>query len=105
MEFLFIFVYAAIYFVGYYGAHVLNLATRRVLLPNLRIAGLTLVALIAAAVAVLIEVKAPPSASAFAKGRLQGQFAIGPALMVGIIVGIRMWLDNRRLTEPRRYRR
>jgi hypothetical protein len=53
MEFFFTFVYAAIYFAGYYGAHVLNLITRRVLLANLRMAGLGLMALAAAAVAIL----------------------------------------------------
>ena len=102
MEFVFTLAYAAIYFVGYYGAHVLNLALRRVLLPNLRLAGLGLVAIVAAVVAVLIEVNAPPHASAFAKGHLQGQFAIAPALIVGIFVGVRMWLENRKLGKPKK---
>jgi len=102
MALFFILVYAAIYFAGYYGAHVLNLAARRVLLANLRVAGLGLVALAAAAVVVFIEVKAPPGASSFAKGHLQGQFAIAPALIVGAFVGIRMWLDNRKLGKSRK---
>ena len=102
MDFVFTLVYAAIYFAGYYGAHLANLAMRRVLFSNLRLAGLGLVALVAAIVAILIEVKAPPNASAFAKGNLQGQFAIGPALIVGIFVGIRMWVENRKLGKLKR---
>lgn len=103
MQFGFVLAYAAIYFAGYYGAHVVNLIARRVLLPNLRLAGLGLVALVAAGVAILIEVNVPTNASTFARRHLQGQYAIGPALIVGIFVGIRMWLENRKLGKLKRY--
>ncbi|WCM94829.1 hypothetical protein M5C99_09030 [Acidovorax sp. NCPPB 2350] len=101
MDFAFVIAYAAVYFVGYYGAHVLNLALRRVLFTNLRLAGLGLVAVVAAVVAMLIKVNAPSNASAFAKGHLIGELAIGPALMVGIFVAGRMWLENRKIGKPK----
>jgi hypothetical protein len=103
MEVVLILVYTAIYFAGYYGGHVVNLAVRRVWIKNLRLAGLTLVAVTAAAVALWIEIQIPPEADAYAKGYLQGKLAIGPALMVGIVVGIRMWLENRKLGKPRKF--
>lgn len=103
MQFGFIFAYAAIYLAGYYGAHVVNLAMRRVLLPNLRLAGLGFVALVAIGVAIFIEVNVPPNVSVFARGRLQGQYAVGPAFIVGILVGIRMWLDNRKLGSLKKH--
>ncbi len=103
MELLFVLVYTGIYFAGYYGGHVLNLVTRRVLISNLRLAGLSLVAIVAGAVALFIEIKVPQGASAFAKGHFQGQYAIGPALIVGIVVGIRMWRESRKLGKPRKY--
>lgn len=90
MAFFLTFVYAAIYFAGYFGAHAPNLALRRVPLSNLRLSGLGLVAVIATAIAIVIEVNAPPQASTFTKGYLQGQFEIGPALVVGAFVSIRM---------------
>lgn len=97
MDFMFVFAYAVVYFVGYYGAHVFNLALRRVLFTNLRLAGLGFVALVATGVAILIEVKAPPNAGAFAKGYLIGELAITPALVVGAFVAGRVWLENRKL--------
>lgn len=102
MEVLLILAYAIIYFVGYYGAQVLNLLARRVLIKNLRIGGLALLVLAAAVAAYLIEFNAPAGASSFVKGQLQGRFAIGPALIVAFAVGIRMWLENRKLGKARK---
>ena len=102
MDILFILAYAVVYFVGYYGAYILNLAARRVLVTNLRVAGLGLVAIAAAVVAYLLQVNAPAGSTAFARGYVQGQVAIFPALVVGVVVGIRIWLENRKLGKPRK---
>lgn len=96
MDFVFLFAYAAVYFVGYYGYHMLNLSLRRVMFKNLRLTGLGLVAVVAAIVAMFIEVNTPSSASAFAKGQLIGGFAIAPALIVCAFVAVRMRLDNKK---------
>ena len=96
MELLLLIPYALVYFAGYYGGHVVNLAARRVLVRNLRIAGLALLFVVTAAVIYLMEVNAPPHATAFAKSYVQGRFATGPALIVAFFVGLRMFLERRK---------
>ena len=101
MEALVILPYALVYFGGYYGAHLLNLASRRVLIANRRVAGLILLAVVTGVVIYLLEVNAPPNASEFAKSYVQGRFATGPALLVAVFVGVRMFLDWRKSRKVR----
>ena len=88
--------YVVIYFVGYYGAHALNLMSRRVVVRNLRLVGLVAVAIAALAFAYFLGTVAPRGANNFAKGYVQGSLAIGPALLVYVVVAIRIWLERRR---------
>lgn len=103
MTLFILFIYTAIYFLGYYGAHLLNFLFRRKIISNLRIAGLSLLALAAAVFAFFIEINVHPNTTAYDRGYLQGYLAIGPAVMIGIVVGIRVWLENRRIGKIEKY--
>lgn len=102
MDFLLVLAYAIVYFAGYYGAHFLNLGLRRVVVGNLRFAGLAVLGLAALVAYVLIDKLAPPDASAGARGYIQGRLVIGPVLIVGAFVAVRMWLDQRKLAKGQR---
>lgn len=96
MELLLLIPYALVYFAGFYGAHLVNLASHRVLIGNLRVAGLVLLFIVTAVVIYLMEVNAPPDATAYAKSYVQGRFATGPALIVAFFVGVRIFLERRK---------
>lgn len=101
MEFALALAYSLVYLAGYYGAHMLNLAMRRVVFSNLRVAGLIVLATSAMAFAYLIGTRVPEGGDTFSKGYVQGA-AIGPALLVGVVVAVRMWMENRRLGKVKR---
>jgi len=96
MELGLVIAYTVVYFVGYYGAHLLNLLVRRVLVSNLRLAGLGALAVSAAAAVYVIQTHAPKNATPYMVGQLQGRLAIGPAVIVATVVAVRWWLEVRR---------
>ena len=99
MELLILIPYALVYFAGYYGAHLVNLACRRVLVGNLRVAGLIVLFIATAVVLYLMEINAPPEATAHAKSYVQGRFATGPALVVAFCVGLRIFFERRKAKQ------
>lgn len=92
--------YGAVYFAGHYGAHLLNLLMRRVMFANLQMAGLVFLSLVAVAAYFVIEAVVPESLSPVERGFVQGKFVVGPALIVGVCVALRMWYLNRKLRRP-----
>lgn len=97
MDLLVVLGYAVLYLVGYYGSHMLNLLLRRVVFTNLRVAGLVFVALVAVIVYFFIESNAPSSWTAVDRGYAQGKFVIGPVLILGACIAVRMWFASRKL--------
>jgi len=96
MDFLLLISYALVYLAGYHGAYVVNLATRRVLIGNLRVAGLVVLVIATVVMIYVIEASAPPDATVYARSYVQGRFATGPALIVAFFVGLRMFLERRK---------
>ena len=96
MELLILIPYALVYFTGYYGARLVNITSRRSVIGNLRVAGLVVLLGVTGIVIYLMEVNAPPEATAYAKSYVQGRFATGPALIVAFFVGVWMFLERRK---------
>lgn len=96
-------IYGLVYLAGYYGAHLLILALRRVLVRNLRVAGLALLALVAVAVSLVLGAVAPPNASFEERGYVAGKLAFAPAVFVFLVVGVRMWLESRKIGKPKTF--
>lgn len=90
--------YVIIYFAGKYGAVLLNMLLRRVLVTRLRLAGFGAMVAVGALVTVLIE--QIEGASAYDKGVLFGSYVLAPILFVTIGVAISVWLERRRKASP-----
>jgi len=97
MEIALILGFAFVYFVGYYAAHIVNLVARRSVIANLRLPGLGLLVASSVCVAWFVQTRAPANTSSYVVGQMQGKFAVGPALIVAIVVAVRWWLEARKI--------
>ena len=84
--------YGIVFYAGYGLCHLLNLATRRVLVCHLHYGGLAFVAVFALGHAALLQSAMPSDLSPEAQGEVIGQHVLGPALFVAVAaVGILWW--------------
>jgi uncharacterized membrane protein len=95
--------FGVVYFAGYYGGHLINLLTCRVLISNLRICGLIVLAATAVLMALLIQLNLPATASAKSRGYAQAYFVMAPAILVACCVIFRMWRESQRRYQVKKY--
>jgi hypothetical protein len=86
--------YIAIYFIGYYTAHLLNQMAGSALIRNRRIAGLVLVLTVSMAHAYKIISSAPPHDHDDGAGYALGIYVIMPVTIIAIAVLYLMWQER-----------
>ena len=86
--------YIAIYFLGYYAAHLLNLITGRVLIRNRRIAGLIAVFMVSMLHAYKIISTSPPHAHDEGISHALGFYVILPVVIIVIAVLFLTWQER-----------
>ena len=91
--------YTAIYFIGYYGAHVLNQMTGRVLIRNRRLAGLILVLTVSLFHGYKIITTPPPHDHGDGTGYALGLYIILPVTIIIIAVLYLTWQDRQEREE------
>lgn len=86
--------YIAIYFIGYYGAYLLNQMAGHALIRNRRIAGLVLVLMVSTVHASKIISSPPPHEHGDGAGYALGLYVIMPVAIITIGVLYLMWQDE-----------
>lgn len=86
--------YIAIYFIGYYAAHLLNQKVGRILIRNRRIAGLILVLTVSMAHGYKIVSTLPPHDHNDGAGHALGLYVIMPVTIIVIAVLYLMWREG-----------
>ena len=86
--------YIAIYFIGYYAAHLLNRMTGHALIRNRRLAGLVLVLTVSMAHAYKIISSPPPHDHDDGAGYALGLCVIMPVTIIVIAVLYLMWQER-----------
>lgn len=86
--------YIAIYFIGYYAAHLLNQTVGRVLIRNRRIAGLVLVLTVSIGHGYKIMSTPPPHDHDDGAGYVMGLYVIMPVTIIVITVLYLMWREG-----------
>ena len=92
--------YAAIYFIGYYAARLLNQIAGRILIRNRRIAGLVLVLTVSMFHAYKIVTTPPPDDHGDGAGYALGLYVILPVTIIIIVVLYLMWQEKQDEDAP-----
>ncbi|HJT51547.1 MAG TPA: hypothetical protein VJ734_06355 [Nitrosospira sp.] len=87
--------YTAIYFLGYYAAHLLNQALGRILISNRRMAGLVLALAVGTVHGYKIISTPPPHDHGDGAGYALGLYVILPLAIIAIAVIYLTWQDHR----------
>lgn len=96
MVFYFLVLYAIIYLIGSGGTKLLNRTAGRTVIKNFRLVGFIFLLVATVCVGALVRSKAPAGASDAVVGEVVGELAIGPAVMVALIVVVAAWWRNRK---------
>ncbi len=86
--------YIAIYFLGYYAAHLLNLLSGRTLIRNRRIAGLVAVFMVSMLHGYKIISSGPPDGHDEGMSHALGLYVILPVVIIVIATAIRIWQES-----------
>ncbi|SOD40420.1 hypothetical protein [Nitrosovibrio sp. Nv4] len=86
--------YIAIYFLGYYGAHLLNQLAGRAVIRNRRMAGLVLALTVGTVHAYKIISTSPPHDHGDGAGYALGLYVILPLTIITVAVLFLMWQDR-----------
>lgn len=92
--------YTAIYFTGYYAAHLLNRMAGRILIRNRRIAGIVLVLTVSTFHAYKIVTTPPPHDHGDEAGYALGLYVILPVTIIIIAVLYFMWQEKQDEDAP-----
>jgi hypothetical protein len=91
--------YTAIYFIGYYAAHMLNQMAGRLLIQNRRLAALVLVLAVSLLHSYKIISMPPPHDHGDGAGYALGLYVILPVTIITIAVLYFVWQDRREREE------
>lgn len=86
--------YIAVYFIGYYAAHLLNQAAGHILIRNRRIAGLVFVLTVSMVHGYKIISTPPPHDHNDGAGYALGVYVIMPVAIIVIAVLVLMWQEG-----------
>lgn len=86
--------YTAVYFLGYYGAHLLNLLSGRVLVKNRRMTGLVLALMVGTIHGYKVISTTPPHDHGDGAGYALGLYVILPLTIITVAVLFLMWQDR-----------
>lgn len=86
--------YIAVYFIGYYAAHLLNQAVGHILIRNRRIAGLVFVLTVSMVHGYKIISALPPHDHDDGAGYALGVYVIMPVAIIVIAVLVFMWQEG-----------
>lgn len=92
--------YIAIYFLGYYAAHLLNLISGRVLIRNRRIAGLVAVFMVSMVHGYKIINTSPPQGHDEGMSQALGFYVILPVAIIAIAVLFLTWQERDEHDKP-----
>ncbi|SEL55291.1 hypothetical protein [Nitrosovibrio tenuis] len=92
--------YTAIYFIGYYAAHLLNHVTGRIVIQNRRLAGLVLVLTVSLFHGYKITTTPPPHDHGDGAGYALGLYVLLPVTIIIIAVLYLMWQEKQDEDAP-----
>lgn len=92
--------YTAIYFLGYYAAHLLNLVSGRALIRNRRIAGLIAVFMVSTLHGYKIISSSPPDGHDEGMSHALGLYVILPVVIIVIAVLFLAWQERDKHDQP-----
>ena len=92
--------YIAIYFIGYYAAHVLNQLAGRILIQNRRMAGLVLVLMVSLAHGYKIMSTSPTHDHGDGAGYALGFYVILPVAIIAVGVLYLTWQERQDNDDP-----
>ena len=93
--------YIAIYFLGYYAAHLLNLLSGRTLIRNRRIAGLIAVFMVSMLHGYKILSSSPPDGHDEEMSYALGLYVILPVVIIVIVVLFLIWQEKDERDKPK----